>query len=42
MRFSVPSEGEGAVVLGPKCMFSPVSLLIIIIIIIIIIINEND
>jgi len=27
MRFSVPSEREGAVVLGPKCMFSSVSLL---------------
>ena len=27
MRFSVPSEGEGAVGLGPTCMFSSVSLL---------------
>jgi len=27
MRFSVPSEGEGAVVLEPKCMLSSVSLL---------------
>jgi len=27
MRFPVPSEGEGAVGLGPTCMFSSVSLL---------------